>query len=104
MSELTITEADVESFRRKLDAWAVTLSDGEQAILAMVATRAFPEGDTEVEGYGTGSQSTGAGAGKVSFNPFSITRRTDQSSPLLFTMALDQFVGTPVVVHDGAET
>jgi type VI protein secretion system component Hcp len=28
-----------------------------------------------------GSQSTGAGAGKVTFNPFSITRKIDKSSP-----------------------
>jgi type VI secretion system Hcp family effector len=31
-----------------------------------------------------GSQSTGAGAGKVTFNPFSITRRIDALSPTLF--------------------
>ena len=34
-----------------------------------------------------GSQSTGAGAGKVTFNPFSITRKTDRASPVLFQMA-----------------
>ena len=34
-----------------------------------------------------GSQSTGAGAGKVTFNPFSITRKVDKASPLLFQMA-----------------
>lgn len=33
-----------------------------------------------------GSQSSGAGAGKVTFNPFSITRKTDRASPTLFTM------------------
>jgi len=31
-----------------------------------------------------GSQSTGAGAGKVTFNPFSITKRVDKASPMLF--------------------
>ena len=31
-----------------------------------------------------GSQSSGAGAGKVTFNPFSITRKIDKSSPILF--------------------
>ncbi len=31
-----------------------------------------------------GSQSTGAGAGKVTFNPFSITRKVDRSSPIFF--------------------
>ena len=39
-----------------------------------------------------GSQSTGAGAGRVTFNPFSITRKIDKSSPLLFEMACS---GTP---------
>ena len=34
-----------------------------------------------------GSQSTGAGAGKVTFNPFSITRKIDRSSPILFQNA-----------------
>ena len=34
-----------------------------------------------------GSQSSGAGAGKVTFNPFSITRKIDKASPLLFQMA-----------------
>src|SRR5579863_4851988 len=33
-----------------------------------------------------GSQSSGAGAGKVTFNPFQITRKTDRASPRLFTM------------------
>lgn len=39
-----------------------------------------------------GSQSTGAGAGKVTFNPFSITRKIDRSSPILFQNACS---GTP---------
>jgi len=34
-----------------------------------------------------GSQSSGAGAGKITFNPFSITRNIDKSSPLFFQMA-----------------
>lgn len=34
-----------------------------------------------------GSQSTGAGAGKPTFNPFSITRKIDKASPTLFDMA-----------------
>lgn len=34
-----------------------------------------------------GSQSTGAGAGKITFNPFSITRQVDRISPLLFQMS-----------------
>ena len=39
-----------------------------------------------------GSQSSGAGAGKVTFNPFSITRKIDKSSPILFEAACS---GTP---------
>lgn len=34
-----------------------------------------------------GSQSSGAGAGKVTFNPFSITRKIDIASPIMFEMA-----------------
>jgi type VI secretion system secreted protein Hcp len=34
-----------------------------------------------------GSQSSGAGAGKVTFNPFSITRKIDKASPIFFQMA-----------------
>ena|SRR5579871_4509822 len=34
-----------------------------------------------------GSQSSGAGAGKVTFNPFSITRKIDRASPQFFQMA-----------------
>ncbi len=33
-----------------------------------------------------GSQSSGAGAGKVTFNPFNITRKTDRASPIFFSM------------------
>ncbi len=39
-----------------------------------------------------GSQSTGAGAGKITFNPFSITRYLDATSPLLFQASAS---GTP---------
>jgi len=34
-----------------------------------------------------GVQSGGSGAGKVTFNPFSITRKIDKASPVLFQMA-----------------
>jgi len=33
-----------------------------------------------------GSQSSGAGAGKVNFNPFKISRKTDRASPIFFMM------------------
>ncbi len=57
----------------------------------------FPPDDNifEIEAYSfdiaqslnIGSQATGVGAGKVSFNPFSITRKTDRTSPVLYQMA-----------------
>jgi len=34
-----------------------------------------------------GSQSSGSGAGKVTFNPFSITRKIDKASPIFFEMS-----------------
>jgi type VI secretion system Hcp family effector len=34
-----------------------------------------------------GSQSTGSGAGAITFNPFSITRKIDKFSPILFRAA-----------------
>jgi bacteriocin-like protein len=34
-----------------------------------------------------GSQSNGAGAGKVTFNPFSITRKVDRASPVFFALS-----------------
>ncbi len=40
--------------------------------------------DLEVIAGGIGSQSSGAGAGKVTFNPFSITRKIDVASSALF--------------------
>ena len=64
--------------------------------LAKPFTDAFAnKGLFEVEDYsfdieqtlGIGSQSTGAGAGKVTFNPFSITRKVDKSSPTFFQNA-----------------
>jgi type VI secretion system secreted protein Hcp len=33
-----------------------------------------------------GSQSSGAGAGKVTFNPYQVTRKTDRASPVFFMM------------------
>lgn len=34
-----------------------------------------------------GSQTSGVGAGKITFNPLIITRRTDRATPLLYQMA-----------------
>jgi hypothetical protein len=40
--------------------------------------------DKQLDAVSGGSQSSGAGAGKVSFNPFSITRKIDRASPIFF--------------------
>jgi type VI protein secretion system component Hcp len=41
--------------------------------------------EAELEKAIGGSTSSGSGAGKVTFNPFSITRKIDSASPSLFT-------------------
>ena len=40
--------------------------------------------DAELDQATGGSPSNGSGAGKVTFNPFSITHRVDKASPWLF--------------------
>jgi type VI protein secretion system component Hcp len=40
--------------------------------------------ESELSEVTGGSQSSGAGAGKIRFNPFSITRKSDAASPKLF--------------------
>jgi type VI protein secretion system component Hcp len=46
-----------------------------------------------------GSQSSGAGAGKVTFNPFQITRKTDSASPNLFRMCATGHSFPVIVFH-----
>ena len=50
--------------------------------LANPATKGLSEADLEM--VTGGSQSSGSGAGKITFNPFSITRKIDRASPTLF--------------------
>lgn len=46
-----------------------------------------------------GSQSSGAGAGKVTFNPFSINRKMDSASPLFFrNLVVGKHIGK-IVLH-----
>lgn len=69
--------------------------DSSNGIDMAAAAKATPAGIFEIEDYSfdieqtlnIGSQSSGAGAGKVTFNPFSITRKIDVSSPIFFQMA-----------------
>jgi type VI protein secretion system component Hcp len=46
------------------------------------ATKELSEADLEM--VTGGSQSSGSGAGKITFNPFSITRKIDRASPTFF--------------------
>lgn len=48
--------------------------------------------DNDEQTLNIGSQSTGAGAGKVTFNPFNITKKTDAQSPSFFVSMAS---GTP---------
>jgi hypothetical protein len=92
MEELTISEADVASFRDKLSTWAATLSDGEQAILGLVAERAFGD-EPEVEGFG-----------RVHHSDLHIVKLVDKVSPNLFIESfqqpgpLDSFAGVRVQI------
>jgi type VI secretion system Hcp family effector len=55
----------------------VTLGSGHGAVTFTI------DGLTEQTTAASGGQSSGAGAGKVTFNPFTITRKVDKSSPTL---------------------
>src|ERR1700677_2676971 len=55
----------------------------ERAHLNWVEVTSFELGNA----LNIGSQGGGAGAGKVTFNSFTITRKTDKASPLLFQAA-----------------
>jgi type VI secretion system secreted protein Hcp len=61
-------------------ALVLTTSSGQQITVTMSSYRFGVQKPTP----SVGSQSGGAGASKVSFNPFQITRKIDASSPLLF--------------------
>jgi len=73
MSDGIITEADVNGFRDKLEAWGSALEPGEQAVLNMVLVRAFPPGsEPEVEGFIASPRDAASGlpTGKRSHKPF----------------------------------
>jgi len=109
MTDLFITEQDVNSFRGKLDAWGATLADGERAILQLVVVRAFPEAGaesaSEVEGFDKGTTNP---TGKVKVRDISITKYVDSASPVFFTRqtflphgTVEAFVGVSFSVKEG---
>jgi len=73
----------------------LTSGKGDNELIKPFTAAGDNKGLFEVEDYSfdieqtlnIGSQSSGAGAGKVTFNPFSITRKIDCASPTLFQMA-----------------
>ncbi len=86
MSTDVITEDDVTGFRDKMDAWASTLSAGEQAVLQLVLVRAFPpESDDDVEGF------DGKSSGKVQHQDFHFVKLVDKASPILIGLAYPSF-------------
>ena len=64
----------LHSFRRFTRVVAAALAVVTVSLTAAVATG----------GSAAHAQSSGAGAGKVTFNPFSITRKIDKASPVFF--------------------
>ena len=57
-------------------------NDGKDNSKAPVATTELNEAELEKATGGTiGSATSGAGAGKAKFNEFSVTRKTDMSTP-----------------------
>jgi type VI protein secretion system component Hcp len=52
--------------------------------VAPVMTTELSEAELAKATGGGGTCSGGCGTGKVTFNPFSITRKIDSSSPILF--------------------
>ena len=79
----------------------ISLLASKDGLSAAFAAANDAHGLFEVEDYSfdieqvlnIGSQSSGAGAGKITFNPFSITRKIDIVSPLLFQ---DACTGSPI--------
>lgn len=90
--------------------------DASTAISDPFIKKAGPGNIFEVEDYSfdieqtlnIGSQSRGAGAGKVTFNPFSITRPIDKSSSVLYNNACSgkpfQWVGLGLRKGSGGDT
>jgi type VI secretion system secreted protein Hcp len=91
----------------------VDISRGNDALLTQ-PFKIEPGSLFEVEDYSfdvmqtlnIGSQSTGAGAGKVTFNPFSITRKIDKASPKLFEMCCSgaAFANVALLLRKGSGT
>jgi type VI protein secretion system component Hcp len=60
------------------------------AVLLLAMTLTWPTFPGQGNTNHIGSQSSGAGAGKVTFNLFSVTKKTDKSSPALMRKGGDE--------------
>jgi hypothetical protein len=60
------------------------------AVLLLAMTLTWPAFPGQSNTNRIGSQSSGAGAGKVTFNPFSVTRKIDKSSPVFMRKGVDE--------------
>ena len=85
----------------KLQAESLVVIEAQKGELTEAAGKFMDKGTVfEITDYNfdieqtlnIGSQSSGTGAGRVTFNPFSITRKIDKASPVFFQMACS---GTP---------
>lgn len=78
-----VAESQVDLSKNKEDLAAKTTPIPGPGALFEVKEYSFDVEQT----LNIGSQSSGAGAGKVTFNPFSITRSIDKASPTFYQMA-----------------
>ncbi len=60
------------------------------AVLLLALTLTWPAFPNQSNTSRIGSQSSGPGAGKVTFNPFSVTKKADKSSPAFMRKGDDE--------------
>jgi hypothetical protein len=69
------------------------------AVLLLAMTLTWPAFPGRSNTNRVASQSSGAGAGKVTFNPFSVTKKTDKSSLVFMRNGDEKLHGTDVKGH-----
>ena len=69
------------------------------AVLLLAMTLAWPAFPGRSDTNRIASQSSGVGAGKVTFNAFSVTKKTDKSSPVFTRDSDEKLHGADVKGH-----
>jgi len=69
------------------------------AVLLLAMTLAWPAFPGRSDTNRIASQSSGVGAGKVTFNAFSVTKKTDKSSPVFTRDSDEKLQGADVKGH-----